>query len=348
MKQTLLLGLASLTLPVALTAQTVFLNEIDYDQPQTDNNEFVEVGIDLSSCAGGCDPSLVSVIGYRENGTQYGSRNYGGGSTNTDGPNTLLLIPFSGLQNGRSGLAVLYDGVVTDFLSFELPAGATITATDGDAAGATTTANAGTDNGGTVNTSLQRRPDGSFEVATPTPGVANNTPVPVRLVSFEATSAAQTAVLAWTTASELDNAYFGVEVSRDGATFEEVAQVSGNGTTAEASDYRFTYRAEADGRHYFRLVQVDFDGARTASQVVSAQLGDLRRGISALKQSSDEIAFDFSGTAADAEVRVIDLRGVTLLRTRPAAGRNVLDVSTLSAGVYLISDGDSTLRFVRP
>ena len=172
-----------------------------------------------------------------------------------------------------------------------------------------------------------------------------NAVLPVSLAAFTAEAQPAGAALAWTTASERDNAYFAVEVSEDGTDFREVARVDGAGTTDVPTDYAYAHTAARAGLHYFRLAQVDFDGAVTYSHVVSAVLGGLERERFAdLNVSHGELTF---GSDASGEVRIVDMRGASVLHTDITAGQNAISVETLARGVYLLTDGVSSVRFVR-
>ncbi|MCA8832983.1 T9SS type A sorting domain-containing protein [Hymenobacter pini] len=96
-----------------------------------------------------------------------------------------------------------------------------------------------------------------------------NRPLPVTLVSFTAQAQGQNALLSWSTAQELSNKGFEVEVSLDGSTFRRLGFVAGHGTTASPQQYRYT---DADAarrgvRQYYRLRQLDTDGTATYSAV---------------------------------------------------------------------------------
>lgn len=71
----------------------------------------------------------------------------------------------------------------------------------------------------------------------------------------------------WNTASENNNSFIAVERSSNGATFQEIGRVAGNGTTAEANNYSFTDHTPLAGANYYRLKQVDFDGSFEYSPV---------------------------------------------------------------------------------
>jgi len=100
-------------------------------------------------------------------------------------------------------------------------------------------------------------------------------PLPVELVAFTATAApSRTVALNWATASEMHNAYFEVQRSSDGRTFEVAGRVQGHGSTLLASTYQFTDTAPgALPAAYYRLRQVDTDGSFSFSPVRTVALG---------------------------------------------------------------------------
>ncbi|CAN5483444.1 hypothetical protein BH23BAC4_BH23BAC4_11670 [soil metagenome] len=86
-------------------------------------------------------------------------------------------------------------------------------------------------------------------------------PIPVELTSFSARVDGRDMVLSWTTASETNNAGFGVEMrSSTQDAFREVNFVSGAGTTSSERNYGLTVPSLEPGRYTIRLRQVDFDG----------------------------------------------------------------------------------------
>ena len=73
--------------------------------------------------------------------------------------------------------------------------------------------------------------------------------------------------LDWGTATELNNDYFSVEYSTDGQSFREIGQVKGVGSTQIPQAYEFYHRQPIVGPNYYRLRQVDFDGAFEYSDI---------------------------------------------------------------------------------
>lgn len=100
-------------------------------------------------------------------------------------------------------------------------------------------------------------------------------PLPVTLVSFAAERLGGDALLKWATASELHNAYFQVESSVDGATFQPLGRLAGAGTSSQAHQYQFTdpnLARYAAPLVYYRLRQVDTSGDVSYSPVRTVQV----------------------------------------------------------------------------
>lgn len=94
--------------------------------------------------------------------------------------------------------------------------------------------------------------------------------LPIELSSFTATCDGRSTLVEWTTASERNNDYFSLERSDDAINFTEIARVAGAGNSIEPLDYSYTDYGIHGGDNYYRLVQVDYDGTRTVSEIVVA------------------------------------------------------------------------------
>lgn len=98
-------------------------------------------------------------------------------------------------------------------------------------------------------------------------------PLPVNLISIDATKEGNSAVLKWTTASELNNKGFEIERSVDGDKFEWIGFINGSGNSNKAIDYRYMdeniFMYTRSNTLYYRLHQVDRDGNATYSDIVS-------------------------------------------------------------------------------
>ncbi|NLP12292.1 T9SS type A sorting domain-containing protein [bacterium] len=88
----------------------------------------------------------------------------------------------------------------------------------------------------------------------------NSKVLDVELVSFSAAVRADGVHLSWRTASETNNLGFTVLRSRDGNAWEQIAFVTGNGTSAQQHEYSFIDSEKDWAQLFYRLQQLDRDG----------------------------------------------------------------------------------------
>lgn len=102
-----------------------------------------------------------------------------------------------------------------------------------------------------------------------------STTLPVELIEFRGLLNGSDIALAWTTASELNNAGFDIEFAHasDG-TFSKIGFVAGSGTSTETTQYHYTHTPTSFDAQtlYYRLKQLDFDGTFEYSDVVEINL----------------------------------------------------------------------------
>ncbi|MBC8084391.1 MAG: hypothetical protein H7Z21_14405 [Hymenobacter sp.] len=90
-------------------------------------------------------------------------------------------------------------------------------------------------------------------------------PLPVGLTAFRAVRQGRQALLSWTTATEVNNRGFGVEVSADGRQFRPLGFVlAQEGSATTDRTYQFVDQEDGkQGLRYYRLRQEDRDGKTT-------------------------------------------------------------------------------------
>jgi hypothetical protein len=123
---------------------------------------------------------------------------------------------------------------------------------------------------GQSGTNLGATPDFSAIAGDQHTGAA---PLPVELADFRAMPDGSSAVLTWRTLSETSNDRFEIEHAAPGQPFRLAGTMRGQGTTVEATDYRFRLDGLAPGTHQFRLRQVDVDGTASLSASRSMTVG---------------------------------------------------------------------------
>ena len=177
--------------------------------------------------------------------------------------------------------------------------------------------------------------------------------LPVELVEFTGRSAEAGAVtLAWTTASETNNAGFAVERrpisdATPAPAFTRIGFVSGAGTTTEPQPYRFRdsdLPAHAT-RVAYRLKQIDHDGAATYSEAIEVEVGApvrfaLRSNVPNPFRNQTTIHYDLPrpGPVRLAVYDALGRRVAVLVDAAQVAGQKqvALDGHRLASGVYLL------------
>lgn len=181
-------------------------------------------------------------------------------------------------------------------------------------------------------------------------GGDSDNPLPVQLSRFTGGSTPSGVALAWTTASEADNAGFGV--LRDGveiASFRNTPALRGRGTTSETTQYVFTDASVEVGRTYqYALRSYDFNGTvHDYPNTVSVEVTEISRRIFRYELSQNFpnpfnpttlIEYELA-SAGDVRLEVFDMLGrkvATLVNERQSAGahRANFNASNLSSGVY--------------
>ncbi|UOR07102.1 T9SS type A sorting domain-containing protein [Hymenobacter aerilatus] len=106
--------------------------------------------------------------------------------------------------------------------------------------------------------------------------------LPVQLTSFQGSVEGNGAVrLQWHTASEQNSAAFVVETSTDGRTFVPVGRVAAAGTKTTGTSYSYLHRPTAADVVYYRLHQLDRDGASAYSPVTAVAMQNMSSQIQA-------------------------------------------------------------------
>jgi hypothetical protein len=99
-------------------------------------------------------------------------------------------------------------------------------------------------------------------------------PLPIELIYFSATKNNKQVNVNWETASELNNDYYLVEKSKDGVSFESFAKVAAAGNSLSKLKYATIDGNPFSGVSYYRLRQVDFNGAYSYSQIQAVEFDD--------------------------------------------------------------------------
>ncbi|MCC7502048.1 MAG: T9SS type A sorting domain-containing protein [Flavobacteriales bacterium] len=161
-------------------------------------------------------------------------------------------------------------------------------------------------------------------------------PLPVEMSAFEVTCAGDGSTeLTWSTASESENDHFEIQRTVGEAEPTIIATVPGAWNSTSRHDYRFMDTEPVVGERYYRILQVDGNGARTTSEMRAISCEQKAEVLRVWPvPSNGDVQVGFASVPDGAILQVFDARGA-LVRSFPvAAGARSLVLDGLSTGMY--------------
>lgn len=176
--------------------------------------------------------------------------------------------------------------------------------------------------------------------------------LPVTWESFTARQAGKSAILDWSTSSEVDHDYFTVEWGTDGRTFtpifrvQDPAQQQGGATT-----YYFEHQNPTAGINYYRIRQVDFSGAHSFSTIESLRFFPTEASAFTLypNPAQHQVQLRLSEAAVARQALVYTLTGelMTTSSINPQGGVARLSLNELPPGIYIVRVGTQSQKLIR-
>ena len=169
--------------------------------------------------------------------------------------------------------------------------------------------------------------------------------LPVNLTYFDVRSAINhSALLSWSTASEINNSHFEIERSYDGKTFDVVGEVAGNGNSQHSIEYRYTDQriSPSENNVFYRLKQLDFNGAFEYSYMRVVRFDRMGEGMHLTAYPNpflDEITLMVSlPQGEDYSLEITDLKGAKVHQSNHTftSGVHPLNLAKWNKGVYLV------------
>lgn len=193
--------------------------------------------------------------------------------------------------------------------------------------------------------------NGTGNMVTITQQVNITTALPVDIISFSAAEKQGGVELQWNTANEINNDYFIVQKSKDGVNFNEAGRVQS--ANASSAVYRFTDAQPGTGLVYYRLKQVDKNGAYKSSGVVKVRLGASDLDVTIYPTVINDVLNYAVETPKATKLHIIvsDMSGrkLTALTESFTAGTNkkIINTSTFAKGIYLLTVNDGVNGFAK-
>jgi len=172
--------------------------------------------------------------------------------------------------------------------------------------------------------------------------VDNLVPLPIELSTFEVDCNQGEVTIGWITQSEINNDYFVVEKSFDAVNFFELTKVQGSGNSNIPNYYSAFDGNPSNGINYYRLKQVDFNGATNYHEITSTSCNLNGFTVDQLLLNNKTLNFNIS-TTLDEKIKVYfyDYRGriISIKSQSIGSGNNSIKLSNLeiSTGIYMLS-----------
>ncbi len=139
----------------------------------------------------------------------------------------------------------------------------------------------------------------------------------------------------WTTANEINVSHFNIQRSINGRDFTTIGKVvASNKSYNEYSFMDNGQQSTADGRLYYRIESIDFDGRKQYSEIRNVELGIRNGGLSVYPNpAKDFVTIECAGAN---KLLVIDNLGRTIKQFNNLTQPQILNCKQLSNGVYIV------------
>jgi hypothetical protein len=158
--------------------------------------------------------------------------------------------------------------------------------------------------------------------------------LPIELTYFQGECHNNQVTLNWQTASERNNDFFTIDYSADGTSWEQIAHVSGSGTTSELSTYSFVDQRLLAGAGYYRLKQTDFDGKSETFDPIRVECA-VANEINIFPNPSSG-KFTVMGLEKGQFIHVVNTSGQLIYSTQVLSAIESIDLSAFSKGTYMM------------
>lgn len=150
--------------------------------------------------------------------------------------------------------------------------------------------------------------------------------------------------LSWSTAWEVNNERFDIQMSKDGQVMETIGSIDGSGTSTIPQFYEFTSSLSEPGFYLFRLIQQDFDGQRSYSPLIEVQFEQGALTVLPLEPNPaiDQVLVKFrTELTHPASVELVSLDGRVLRSYQVTPALNTeyrldIPINGIPMGIYLV------------
>lgn len=175
--------------------------------------------------------------------------------------------------------------------------------------------------------------------------------LPVSWLRFEATQKDGNVQLRWSTAAEVNNSYFDVQVSTDGVGFNTIGTLRSKGVANNTTDYEYEHLNPGAGKLFYRIKQVDRDGKSTFSKITVLfipAVGYHRLTVYPIP-AGNSITLHFGKLVTDAVIEVFssDMKLVHATKLSGMHQSTAINTGKWVAGTYIIKVTEGKTQYVQ-
>jgi len=159
-------------------------------------------------------------------------------------------------------------------------------------------------------------------------------PLPVTFSKFTATSAKNTSILSFATASETNNDFFTIERSTDGRDYDAIGEIKGAGNSNNEITYEFTDEKPFVGINYYRIKQTDYDGKYSYSDIKSVR--HTTAGNLSITPRTTEGRLQVTTDMEDYAIVVYNVAGQQVKSFKSLSFDQLISIDDLTAGLYYV------------
>lgn len=168
--------------------------------------------------------------------------------------------------------------------------------------------------------------------------------LPINMSAFTAEAQDHSVGLEWTAATQQNSSHFTIQRSQDGANWTGIGQVAAAGSSDQSFQYEFVDNNPNSGANFYRLVEIDDNGAVAYSPVREVAFAGSAVSINWYPNPVHD-RLTISGEAVIRSATLITLDGRTLQVFNGSTASRSIDMSRYPFGIYFLvirtMDGDS-------
>jgi len=164
--------------------------------------------------------------------------------------------------------------------------------------------------------------------------------VPVSFDLFKGVNGDNKTDLFWSTHAEINNLGFEIQQGRDIKNWESLGYVEGSGNTNELTHYSYSHINPENGNHFYRLKQIDFNGAYVYSDIINirAQKDEVEK-VTLYPNPCNDVLNVFTSEEKTNFI-ILSSSGKTIFQG--VTNNNKIDVTHLNPGMYFLKTPTST------